>query len=250
MAKEVAKCPDCGRERVLTDLGVCSGCYDYNRYPISYATRYRYEHREYLKGVYFIQGVKKNGDYYGLIKIGISVRPLERLATLQKQVRRNLEIIGVEIGGRERERRLHMMFAPERKYFEWFKPSDVLLDYIFSSTLGIDEFLQFQECEYRAINERARCFELKPLSAPRHRQPKARRRRLQFAHTKARQRNEHGIHAHGNQSLPRRRTVDRALRRADEAFDPTCLPRCHGGKLATVSAGHGSRRSRGRGQLH
>jgi hypothetical protein len=65
--------------------------------------------------VYFI------GSASGPIKIGMAVRPLERLNTLQTGHHEKLELLATCQGGQSRERAYHKQFADRRLNGEWFE---------------------------------------------------------------------------------------------------------------------------------
>jgi hypothetical protein len=65
--------------------------------------------------VYFI------GSTSGPIKIGIAVRPEERLSTLQTGHHERLELLATCPGGQKQERAYHKQFAARRLNGEWFE---------------------------------------------------------------------------------------------------------------------------------
>lgn len=65
--------------------------------------------------VYFIQAIEG-----GPIKIGMSQNPERRLADLQVGSPVRLRIIGVAVGGQQREAALHRRLAKHRVHGEWF----------------------------------------------------------------------------------------------------------------------------------
>ncbi len=73
-----------------------------------------------LTYVYFIQAVDG-----GLIKIGKSEDPINRLATIQMYSPVKLQILAAT--PHLKEKAMHKAFADERVHGEWFKPSDRLL---------------------------------------------------------------------------------------------------------------------------
>lgn len=80
--------------------------------------------------IYFIQSL--NG---GNIKIGRSIEPFIRLATLQREYNdSSLRIIGLTTGRFTKENELHRQFAQFRKTGEWFEPSSEIFDYIKKNT--------------------------------------------------------------------------------------------------------------------
>ena len=75
--------------------------------------------------VYFIQSFGQ-----GLIKIGSSDDPRNRLSVLQCGSPVALHLVGVIDGGEARERELHRRFAEERRHGEWFEASKRLVEFI------------------------------------------------------------------------------------------------------------------------
>jgi len=73
--------------------------------------------------IYFIQDTATNK-----IKIGVSQKPMERLAGLQTACVGKLILIGVMDGARQEEIALHEQFTQHRG--EWFDPTTDLLTYI------------------------------------------------------------------------------------------------------------------------
>ena len=79
--------------------------------------------------IYFIQqGIS------GPIKIGLSVKPLQRLDTMQTYHASDLIGLGVMSGGRSMETKLHIKFKTIRLAREWFIPRSNLLQYIENNT--------------------------------------------------------------------------------------------------------------------
>lgn len=74
--------------------------------------------------VYFIRSES------GPIKIGVAENPGKRLGELQAASPSPLELLAVEKGGLDRERRYHAQFAEWRLHGEWFEPCEALLDLI------------------------------------------------------------------------------------------------------------------------
>jgi hypothetical protein len=68
----------------------------------------------------------------GLIKIGSSMRPAERVKQLRTGAGEDLELLGHMDGTTAAERQLHTRFAGERKHGEWFEPCDELMGLISS----------------------------------------------------------------------------------------------------------------------
>lgn len=75
--------------------------------------------------VYFIQQ-----GTTGPIKIGHSLDPASRLASLQTAHHERLRILFTEPGGRDDEAALHERFARCRISGEWFEPTEEVLSYI------------------------------------------------------------------------------------------------------------------------
>lgn len=77
--------------------------------------------------LYFIQA-----QVTGLIKIGIALKPRERLAALQIGSPDKLVLLGVvrQPGARAVERALHAAMKEHRSHGEWFRPAPALLQYI------------------------------------------------------------------------------------------------------------------------
>lgn len=65
--------------------------------------------------VYFI------GGDVGAIKIGVSIAPLERLATMQMGSPVKLRILALVEGGMDAEKEYHRLFANHRSHGEWFE---------------------------------------------------------------------------------------------------------------------------------
>lgn len=63
----------------------------------------------------------------GLVKIGLSGNPRSRLSKMQSDSPGELEVLGIEPGGLERERALHNRFADHRIRGEWFSPTAEIL---------------------------------------------------------------------------------------------------------------------------
>ncbi len=89
---------------------------------------------------YVSQGIKpkpwtKNKVYFiradnGLIKIGKSNNPKERLKALQAGSPLKLRIVKTIPGGMNLEQKLHKYFDHLRQYGEWFKPNKELKEFI------------------------------------------------------------------------------------------------------------------------
>lgn len=86
-----------------------------------------------LPVVYFVQHPED-----GYIKIGYTINLQWRLAALQLEYGVKLKLLGVVDGGREEERHLHNLFRPDRRFGEWHRPSDCLLDYISQNARQIE----------------------------------------------------------------------------------------------------------------
>lgn len=66
----------------------------------------------------------------GLIKIGTSSEPLDRLRR-HRADKGQIEVLAIEFGGRDLERQRHLEFTSERHgNFEHFTPSDALMAHI------------------------------------------------------------------------------------------------------------------------
>jgi len=76
-----------------------------------------------MSHVYFIKPVGADGP----IKIGHSIHPTRRLASLKPASPLPLEIICTAPGGVVDETRLHRQFEGHRLHFEWFSPAPELL---------------------------------------------------------------------------------------------------------------------------
>lgn len=76
--------------------------------------------------IYFIQRV----DGIGPIKIGTSTNPNKRLAGIQTSNPYRLRIIKLILGGLKVEHNLHTKFKEYRMEGEWFKPDNILLQFI------------------------------------------------------------------------------------------------------------------------
>jgi hypothetical protein len=66
----------------------------------------------------------------GPIKIGKAVNVMNRLRTLQTSLPHKLVCIGVQVGERGLERKLHDQFGPLRVSGEWFRREPSILEYI------------------------------------------------------------------------------------------------------------------------
>lgn len=77
------------------------------------------------ESVYFVQAGAR-----GAIKIGQSSDPVRRISALFTQSPERLHFLGAMPGDAKTEARLHRRFAGLRMHGEWFRPGDVLLDYI------------------------------------------------------------------------------------------------------------------------
>lgn len=75
------------------------------------------QHGEHEQYIYFAQGV-----HGGLIKIGRSQEPPERLKQLQNGAEQPLQILRIEPCPKGREKELHKKFAKYREHGEWFRP--------------------------------------------------------------------------------------------------------------------------------
>lgn len=75
--------------------------------------------------VYFIQDPDT-----GLIKIGFSTNPYERIRMLTYKAKTLLDVLLVIRGPKTLEKRLHQRFNPIRVQGEWFKPEEELLQCI------------------------------------------------------------------------------------------------------------------------
>ncbi len=75
--------------------------------------------------VYFIRNSRTES-----IKVGYSVDPYERLATLQTGNEDTLTMEAVMPGGMEVEKRLHHRWEAHSIRGEWFEPDQEILDYI------------------------------------------------------------------------------------------------------------------------
>jgi hypothetical protein len=71
--------------------------------------------------VYFIGGDE------GAIKIGVSIAPLERLATMQMGCPIPLRILALVEGGTGLEKEYHRRFTEDRSHGEWFHRSPEIL---------------------------------------------------------------------------------------------------------------------------
>jgi len=69
--------------------------------------------KDKAKKVYFVSGG-------GLVKIGCSENPLERIRALKTGSSDKLRLIGVIPGGRKKERELHARFIDKKDHGEWF----------------------------------------------------------------------------------------------------------------------------------
>lgn len=75
--------------------------------------------------VYFVQGATT-----GAIKIGFTVNPKQRVASLQSSAPEPLCLLGSVPGDENLERVIHSAFAESRLRGEWFRPSWALLEFI------------------------------------------------------------------------------------------------------------------------
>lgn len=84
-------------------------------------------HTNNLDVIYFVQSGKD-----GPIKIGYTTQGSlrDRLSKLQTGNQSKMILLGIEIGDRSHETRLHQMFAPGRLRGEWFRPDNDLIAYI------------------------------------------------------------------------------------------------------------------------
>jgi hypothetical protein len=80
--------------------------------------------------VYFIRSSRS-----GLIKIGISSHPINRLRELRTS--EPVELLGTLQGGRDKELALHKQFAEHRVHGEWFTPSPCLIEFIRSKGISV-----------------------------------------------------------------------------------------------------------------
>jgi hypothetical protein len=71
--------------------------------------------------IYFIRAAN------GAIKIGYSVNPVARLATMQTGSPVHLELVAVVTGTQRDEKALHAQFAEHRISGEWFEPAPALI---------------------------------------------------------------------------------------------------------------------------
>ena len=62
----------------------------------------------------------------GLVKIGTTTRPKQRVASLQATSIENLEVLAHFPGGRKLERQLHELFAEQRVWNEFFRHDELL----------------------------------------------------------------------------------------------------------------------------
>lgn len=89
--------------------------------------------------VYFVQGIKTKH-----IKIGKASTIKARLSGLQTGSAERLVLLGVQPGGRELERYLHMRFATHRLHGEWFKPHRAIRVYIAEHALPHDDLARYE----------------------------------------------------------------------------------------------------------
>lgn len=75
--------------------------------------------------IYFIQHTEDN-----YIKIGVSGDTHQRVPQLRREYGRSLKVLGVMDGNRQIEQELHRRFKADRRFGEWFKPSEELLAFI------------------------------------------------------------------------------------------------------------------------
>lgn len=75
--------------------------------------------------VYFAQDAET-----GLIKIGCSRLPFERVARLEKELGTRLIMLAVMPGWRRLEFSLHCVFAASRVRGEWFTPNKELVEFV------------------------------------------------------------------------------------------------------------------------
>lgn len=75
--------------------------------------------------IYFIQGNETR-----LIKIGHARHALERLSHLQTGSPDILDLIGVQIGHKDKEKELHALFSNYRMHGEWFESCQQIYIYI------------------------------------------------------------------------------------------------------------------------
>lgn len=81
--------------------------------------------------VYFIRG-----KHLGLIKIGYSKDPYQRLRELQQPNPDDLTLLAMRVGDVELEHALHARFADQRQRGEWFLPCPELMEEVaFAKTL-------------------------------------------------------------------------------------------------------------------
>ena len=73
--------------------------------------------------VYFIECA-------GLIKIGVSVNPETRLASIQTANGHTARLLATVPGGTRLERQLHEKFKASRVGGEWFKPTNEIREYL------------------------------------------------------------------------------------------------------------------------
>lgn len=90
-----------------------------------YTTRWPFVKVCKVGSAYYAQSI-----YGGLIKIGHSECPEDRLSQFQNVTPFKLRLLATEPGGRKKEEELHERFSILREHGEWFRPEYNLLAYI------------------------------------------------------------------------------------------------------------------------
>jgi len=99
-----------------------------------YLSKFKVQRRKPIKGVYFLQFPLDPK----LIKIGYSTDIHKRLISIQGHAPVKLELLGVAQGDLVLEDQLKCQFKHLQDHGEWFRPEQMLLDYIKTSTVVPD----------------------------------------------------------------------------------------------------------------
>lgn len=102
---------------------------------------------EDMEYVYFIQAT----DQSNLIKIGKSVLPCNRLATIQSSSPSKLKLVGLLMGHIGLEAFFHELFTEYRHHYEWFEAGDRLVRLLKDAktgkyrSIGIEEIKEIEK---------------------------------------------------------------------------------------------------------
>ena len=112
--------------------------------------------------VYFVRPYGENGP----IKIGCSIRPYDRMFSMQGSHWQDLEMAVVIPGGFELENKIHKCFAKSHIHREWFSPTPRLLKLISDLQSGkcIHKCFDLQKHEGQIKNQRQPNRKISPQS--------------------------------------------------------------------------------------